>query len=45
LEETLQFRPVGRRDTGTFTCQAQNTVGASEPLSVQIDIKCKYCIF
>ena len=42
LEETLQFRPVGRRDTGTYTCQAQNTVGASEPLSVQIDVKCKY---
>jgi len=43
LEETLQFRPVTRRDTGTYTCQAQNTVGASEPLSVQIDVKCKYC--
>ncbi|XP_069682757.1 irregular chiasm C-roughest protein isoform X1 [Periplaneta americana] len=39
LEETLQFRPVGRRDTGTYTCEAQNLVGASEPLSVQIDVK------
>jgi len=45
LEETLQFRPVARRDTATYTCQAQNTVGASEPLSVQIDVKCKYCTF
>lgn len=43
LEETLQFRPVARRDTGTYTCEAQNIVGASEPLSVQIDVKCKYC--
>lgn len=43
LEETLQFRPVGRRDTGTYTCQAQNVVGASEPHSVQIDVKCEYC--
>jgi hypothetical protein len=43
LEETLQFRPVARRDTGTYTCEAKNAVGASELLSVQIDVKCKYC--
>ncbi|XP_021939888.1 hemicentin-1 isoform X3 [Zootermopsis nevadensis] len=39
LEETLQFRPVARRDTGTYTCEAQNIVGSSEPLSVHIDVK------
>jgi hypothetical protein len=43
LEETLQFRPVTRRNTGTYTCEAQNIVGSSEPLSVHIDVKCKYC--
>ncbi|XP_031638814.1 hemicentin-2 isoform X1 [Contarinia nasturtii] len=39
LQETLQLRPVGRRDSGLYTCQAQNSVGSSEPLSVQLDIK------
>lgn len=40
-QETLQLRPVGRRDAGLYTCQAQNSVGSSEQLSVQLDIKCK----
>ncbi|XP_026467304.1 hemicentin-1 [Ctenocephalides felis] len=39
LEESLQLRPVGRRDAGMYTCQAQNAVGASESLSVQLDVK------
>ncbi|KAI9576892.1 hypothetical protein GQX74_011315 [Glossina fuscipes] len=37
LQETLQLRPVGRRDAGLYTCQAQNSVGTSEQLSVQLD--------
>lgn len=41
LQETLQLRPVGRRDAGLYTCQAQNSVGTSEQLSVQLDVKCK----
>lgn len=36
------MRPVGRRDAGLYTCQAQNSVGTSEQLSVQLDIKCEY---
>lgn len=40
-QETLQLKPVGRRDAGLYTCQAQNSVGSSEQLSVQLDIKCK----
>ncbi|XP_037954318.1 synaptogenesis protein syg-1-like [Teleopsis dalmanni] len=39
LQETLQLRPVGRRDAGLYTCQAQNSVGTSEQLSVQLDVK------
>ncbi|XP_068084855.1 kin of IRRE-like protein 2 [Anabrus simplex] len=39
LEETLRFRPIGRRDSGTYTCQARNDMGTSEPLSVQLDVK------
>lgn len=41
LQETLQMRPVGRRDAGLYTCQGQNSVGNSETLSVQVDVKCE----
>lgn len=41
LEESLQFRPVTRRDSGTYTCEARNSVGVSDPLTVQLDVKCK----
>lgn len=40
LSESLQLRPVGRRDSGLYSCQAQNSVGTSDVLSVQLDIKC-----
>ncbi|XP_058119273.1 uncharacterized protein LOC131261290 [Anopheles coustani] len=39
LQESLQLRPVGRRDAGMYTCQAQNSVGTSETMSVQLDVK------
>ncbi|KAJ9592667.1 hypothetical protein L9F63_015663, partial [Diploptera punctata] len=39
LEETLQFRPVGRQNSGTYTCEAKNLVGASEPLTVDLNVK------
>lgn len=42
LQEALQLRPISRRDAGLYTCQAQNSVGTSETLSVQIDVKCKF---
>ncbi|XP_054284580.1 irregular chiasm C-roughest protein-like isoform X1 [Macrosteles quadrilineatus] len=38
-EESLQFRPVTRRDSGTYTCQASNKWGSSDPLTVQLDVK------
>ena len=38
----MQLRPVSRRDSGLYTCQAQNSIGSSEALSVQLDIKCKF---
>lgn len=40
--DTLQFRPVKRRDSGTYFCEAHNSVGRSAPLSAVIDVKCKY---
>ncbi|KAF6200938.1 hypothetical protein GE061_005385 [Apolygus lucorum] len=39
LEESLQFRPVTRKDSGTYTCQARNSLGSSEPLTVNLDVK------
>lgn len=45
LQETMQLRPVGRRDAGLYTCQGQNNVGNSETLSVQVDVKCKKKLF
>lgn len=45
LQESLQLRPVGRRDAGLYTCQAQNSVGTSEALSVQLDVKCELFLF
>ncbi|XP_037923557.1 irregular chiasm C-roughest protein isoform X2 [Hermetia illucens] len=39
LQESLQLRPVSRGDAGLYTCQAQNTVGTSEQLSVEVDVK------
>ncbi|XP_063709478.1 hemicentin-2 isoform X2 [Culicoides brevitarsis] len=39
LQESLNLRPISRRDAGLYTCQAQNSVGSSETLSVQIDVK------
>jgi hypothetical protein len=44
LEESLQFRPVTRRDAGTYTCQARNNIGASEPITVTLDVKCEYSL-
>lgn len=44
-QESLQLRPVGRRDAGLYTCQAQNSVGSSEQMSVQLDIKCTCFVF
>ena len=42
LESTLVLRPVRRSDSGTYTCQARNIVGASQPLTIHLDVKCKY---
>lgn len=39
------MRPVGRRDAGLYTCQAQNSVGTSDPLSLQLDVKCKHYFY
>ncbi|XP_043221154.1 kin of IRRE-like protein 3 isoform X1 [Amphibalanus amphitrite] len=37
--DTLELRPVTRKNSGTYQCEAGNTVGKSEPLTTALDIK------
>lgn len=41
ISETLIFKPVNQRDSGTYTCTAKNSVGTSQPISATLDVKCK----
>ena len=40
--EELTFEPVRRRDSGTYICQAENSIGLSNEEPVEIDVLCKY---
>lgn len=42
LSETLVFKPINQRDSGTYSCTAKNSVGTSQPVSTTLDVKCKY---
>uniref|UniRef100_A0A2P2I5N8 Kin of IRRE-like protein 3 n=1 Tax=Hirondellea gigas TaxID=1518452 RepID=A0A2P2I5N8_9CRUS len=39
FQDTVKFDPVTRKHTATYTCEARNAVGASHPISVEIDVK------
>ncbi len=39
--ESLEFNPVRRRDSGTFVCQAENSIGLSNEEHADIDVMCK----
>ena len=41
FQETLEFSPVSRKDSATYSCEAKNAIGTSNIISVPIDIKCK----
>lgn len=45
ISETLTFRPVNQRDSGTYTCLGKNAIGSSQPVSTTLDIKCKLSLF
>ena len=40
-QQDLKFLPATRNHSGTYTCEATNTVGGSDPISVNIDVKCE----
>ena len=37
----LDFDPVNRLNSGTYVCQAENSVGVSEEVSSDVDVLCK----
>lgn len=39
FRETLEFKPVVRTNAGTYQCLAENSVGKSQPLTAQLDVK------
>lgn len=41
FQEILEFSPVTRKDSATYSCEAKNTIGTSNLITIPIDIKCK----
>ncbi|RZF37361.1 hypothetical protein LSTR_LSTR010456 [Laodelphax striatellus] len=39
LDEKLHFVPITRNHSGNYTCQAKNSLGASQPIPVRLDVK------
>ena len=40
--KSLEFAPVQRNDSGTYVCQAYNSIGVSKEKAARINVICKY---
>ncbi|CAG7733402.1 unnamed protein product [Allacma fusca] len=41
FQELIEFRPLVRRHAGSYSCEAKNHLGSSQPITVEIDVKCE----
>lgn len=41
FHDTVQFTPANRKNSASYTCEARNAVGVSDPIEVNIDVKCE----
>lgn len=41
--ERLEFNPVMRKDSGSYICQAENSLGLSNEEPAEIDVLCELC--
>ncbi|XP_021944481.1 kin of IRRE-like protein 3 isoform X3 [Folsomia candida] len=39
FQETISLKPLLRRHSGSFSCEAKNEIGKSQPITVDIDVK------
>ena len=44
-QETLIIRDIRRDQAGGYLCQANNSVGQSNPRKIEIQVKCEYLSF
>lgn len=40
--EALELNPVKREHSGTYICQAENSIGLSNEEATDVDVLCKY---